>query len=472
MRAEAHIGDPGGVKIPHAEILPGLYRIHESGVRHFDDALCLYRANRAQNAIPSFVLSIEEYLKGTYMAIVHKGGHNVSAGEWSRLQNHYFKLRRVKPRLDGTLGMKDLERIYGDYSHGGAGGEGSVFSRSAGECDREVTELTGHLQSLKLACIYHDWDDGASEWGAFASLSEYAQRSLAFHAMHIAKCHHDLFVHVAGEAIQLPCAITCSAFAPAPKNPFRLYASRRVMEILQGARSVLSCPRELTLNIVNASSKIGSAGGGGQNLHPLVRAVSMFLSELPALQDGDHEFSADDSGQDPGGAATMSVSVHMRVKGGTGTLRQAVINHAECDVYDGRVALILDAERIIGRGSGPEMPGASLAALFSRLGIRPCRLAREEVPRALEEARGLAEGGRLCHYPRRMVGRIRSATPEGWSGLDPQARNAVCALFLHDPAAIALDGREGLLQKRRARVVAWDALCSQKAAYDGMLAPR
>lgn len=475
MRVEANIGDPGGVRVPHPEILPGLYRIHESGARHFGDALCLYTANRAQDAIPSFVLSVEEYLKGIYLAISHTNEQNVSAAEWAQLRKHEFKLQCVKPRLDGTLGEAALERIYGDYSHGDPGTAGRArpaFSSSMDECDREVTELTRALQALKLACVYHDWDDRARDWGAFASLPAHAQRSLAFHAMHISKCYHDMLAHSVGDGLQLPCMATCSGLLRAHRDPFQLRVSRSVMRVIQNTGSVLACPRDLTLDIINGSARARQPDGDGSNAHPLVLAISELSSELPSLRDGVHGRTLDDSGQTPDGEATMSVSVSMHVSGGTGTLGEVTINRTACDIYDGRLAMTLEAERIIGSKPGPEMSRPALAKLLSWLEIRPRALSSTDVPRALGAARELAEGGRLRHCPGRIVDAIRSATPAGWPRLDPQARNVICALFLRDPAATALGDDEGLLQKRRARVVVWDSLCAQKAVYDGLAALR
>ena len=87
-------GERGDVLIPHAKILHGVRSAHESGTRHFADALCLYGEQRAQGAIPSLVLSIEEYLKGTFLAAFHREQKGVSASEWERIQEHKFKLHR------------------------------------------------------------------------------------------------------------------------------------------------------------------------------------------------------------------------------------------------------------------------------------------------------------------------------------------------------------------------------------------
>lgn len=468
------LADPGGVRIPHAEILPALRRVHESGVRHYDDALCLHRANRAQEAIPSFVLAVEEYLKGIYLAIAHGEGRDITHAEWDRLKRRDFKLLEVKRCLDGKLDGKALEKIYADYSHWDLDivtGTRSMFSRSAAECDSEVTDLTGILQTLKRACTYHNWNRRVSEWDPFESLSAYARRSLAFHVMHIAKCYHELFVHSVGDNLELPCARTCDSPSPIPKNPFRFYASRSVLQAFKHTRSILACPHRLTLDIIGKSRVIGEPSAGASNSHPLVRSISAFVSDLPTLQDGRHKYPSDDSGQTPDGKPTLSASISVHVEAGLGTLELVTINGAECDIYDSRIAIALEAEKIIERKPGPEMSKRALAALFSALGIRSYRFTDKNILHALKNARELLEGGYLYGYPERMVDHIRSATPENWLRMDPQARNVISALYLHDPAAIALDEHKSLMQKRRARVMAWDVICAQKVAYDNIVYP-
>lgn len=472
MADGAVLGDLGGIRIPHAEILPGLHRIHESGVRHFGDALCLYAANRAQDAIPSFVLSVEEYLKGIYLAIAHREQRGISASEWELLHTHEFKLKKIKSGLDGTLDKTALEKIYGDYSHWDldvARMTRSMFSREVDECDKEVTEITRLLQALKHACTYHNWNAKASQWEAFSSLSGYARRSLAFHAMHIAKCYHDLFVHSVGTELKLPCPRTCATLSPIPPNPFKFYASRRVLQVIQSNRSILTCPRNLTADIINMSTQIGLTNRDESNSHPLVRSISAFVSEQPTLRDGRHKYSSDDSGQTPDGKPTMSVSVSMQVEGNIGTLEQATINHDTCDVYDSRIAIILEAEKIIERKRGPALSRLALTTLFSRLGIQSYRFTYKNMSRSLKNAKELLEDGHLCHYPKRIVDHIRSATLADWFRMDPQARNVISALLLHNPTAISLDEYESLMQKHRARVMAWDVLCAQKAVYDNLL---
>lgn len=464
-------GDSGGVRVPHAEILPGLYRIHESGARHFGDALCLYRANRAQDAIPSFVLSVEEYLKGIYMAIAHGEGRGITAAEWDSLQDHAFKLKEVRKRMRGTLGRAVLKQVYGGYSHwdmDATTGKRSMFSMTSDECDKEVAELTRVLQFLKHACIYHDWDDGTSEWSSLGSLPAHVQRSLAFHSMHIAKCYHDLLVHSVGQDLRLPCGTACAVTSPLPKNPFRLYTSRSVLNVLRSTKSVLSCPRTLTMGIVNKSAKIEPINGDLSESHPLVQSIFEFRSEQSKLTDGSHEYPTNCPGQTFDGQPAVSASILVHVRGGSGTIERVTINGTSCDVYDSRIAILLDAERIIERKRGPELSTAALISLFSELGIRSYSFTESIIRHAVSKAHDMLGAGLLHNYPRSTVESIRLATAEGWRGLDPQTRHVISSLLLRDPAAISLDGHESLMQKHAARRFVWDVLCAQKCMYDGM----
>ncbi len=464
----------GGTLIPCSKIPPCVRRVYGNGVRHFDDALCLYGARRMQGAIASLVLSVEEHLKGLYLAAAHRGGRGISDAEWGNLQEHDFKLHKVRPKVDRSLDREALVAACGQYALNTMDpltAMRSADSASAARCNNEIAQITPTLRLLARACTYHNWSRKNSGWDTFGLLPEDAQGAIAVHVLHIAKFYRDLLLSSAGEWMGLPRHRAPDDTCQLPKSPLGSCTGRAFLKILQETRSVSSCAHEMTSRILDMCARAMPARVDDASLHPLVRAVRLCASEPPLPGNAVRTRTADDAAQTRDEPPAMRVSVSMSTQNGLRRIERVTINQTPCSVYDGRIPIVLAAEAVIGREPGPDVPLPALGELLSRLGITPYGFRDRDIWQALANARGMLDGGRLRGYPARIVDSIRSATVENWRGVDPQARHVMAALLVSDPTAIELGEPAGPMPKHMARRLVWDALCAQKSVYDGGGAP-
>jgi len=455
--------------ITHHDIPPVLRRVHANSSRHLNDALCLYAAQRPQGAIPPLVLSVEEHLKGIYLAIAHRGKKGITASEWAELQSHTFKLQKVKPCADNELSKGELAKVCSLHAHDAdpLTAMRAVSSPVTIKFNHAVTQVTPALQLLARACIYHNWDKKTSKWDMFGFFSLDAQRALAFYLLQLARFYHDLLAQVAGQGIEFSCPMACRSLSQMPRNPLESSTGGIILRAVQGTGHVSTHAHEITTSILVLCRRVESLSVDRANLHPLVRALSMYNSEQPELQDGKREYASSDSAQTRAGETAMRVSVSMSAQGGLRKIEQITANDTACDVHDCRIAMVLEAERFIGRRPGETVPLPAIHELFSKLGIQACALRGDDIADALASAHQMLGAGHLRHYPPHIANSIKLATAKDWDYLDPQARNVVCALHRHSPAAIALAAGTDLERKHVARTTVWDALCSQKMVHDG-----
>lgn len=470
-RTVAGGGDRNGILIPHAKVLPGVRRAHEGGTRHFADALCLYGAQRAQGAIPSLVLSIEEYLKGIYLATFHRRREGVPAAEWDLLQDHKFKLNVESSWPYEALGAETLAGICERHARDTLGSLDRLSPHvgSATMRIKKITMLAPGLQRLKLACLHHTWHGRDSRWDALGFLPEDARLALALYALHASRLYHELHVHSAERGSGMACPGECRTMSRVPKNPFMYYTGMGIMETARDAYFFADYGRSITMKIIGRCRRIATQGADRANLHPLVSTIHALASETSATQNRDREYSSNDSSQTRDGRPTMSVSASVSTEGGLTKIERVTINRDVCCVHDSRLAVALEAEELIGSDPGPNVPLPTVRELFSRLGISAYSNDDASVSLALADAHRMLAEGRLGGYPVQVTDSIRSATEENWDGQSQQARNVILALYVGNPAAVALSRNADLAQKHVARAVVWDALCSQKAVYDAQM---
>lgn len=475
MKGRRKKGRRHGAPIPHSEIPRGLRRIHENAARHFGDALCLYEAKRPQGAIPSLVLSIEESLKGMCLAAARRRGGGVPAHEWSRLQDHRFKLLNAKRWAEGSLDGEGLVRACARHIHGTAHplfGKRPVSAGDALGHIADVSRTTLGLQSLKKMSTYDNWNAAHGAWDTFGHLPEDAQEALVAYVLRLAVLYHDLLVHGSGGVLGPPCAKTCACLSDAPGDQFSAASGRIILDAMLDTGTVAQFAYQITRNILLKGRRVALSHKDYDNLHPFVNAMTLALAVQKEKGDGIYPCVSTDASQTYEGGVMMWACLVVSKEDNALKFEELTINGDVCKAYDSRIGAILDTELVIDRLPGKEAPLSAFSEAFSKLGIKVRKLRDEEIGFALENAHKMAKNGQLVHYPPDMVESITNATVDGWNDMDPDVRSVVASMYVADPTVVVLSGYTDPMRKYKIRVGVWQTLCAQKAIYEGRAAPR
>ena len=79
------------ILIDFTHVATGVYLVRKNAKQTFQDAKFLYTNQKFQNAIPLFIISLEEALKSHILTIKFRKKQFISSQEWANLQTHKFK---------------------------------------------------------------------------------------------------------------------------------------------------------------------------------------------------------------------------------------------------------------------------------------------------------------------------------------------------------------------------------------------
>jgi len=80
------------ILIDYTHVVTGVYLIRKNAKQTFQDAKFLYDNKKFRNAIPLFIISLEEALKSHELGIKFRKKQSINSQEWTDLQSHKHKL--------------------------------------------------------------------------------------------------------------------------------------------------------------------------------------------------------------------------------------------------------------------------------------------------------------------------------------------------------------------------------------------
>ena len=168
------------IDYPHVGI--GMYLSLRNAKRHFEDGALLYENKKFQSAIPIFVICIEECFKSYELSIKMRKFQSVSQTDWDNLMNHQHKLNYVNDFFVENLENMSEEE-FEKYAKETQNEEFIKYRKEVIQRNKAEQTITTHLQMLKEACLYQNWNKTFGEWDDFDMLKEEQKDDLAFFIM-------------------------------------------------------------------------------------------------------------------------------------------------------------------------------------------------------------------------------------------------------------------------------------------------
>jgi len=463
----AGAGTPCMIGPGHARAGVGL--IQKRAKRLYEDAALLYGRGRFQNAIVLAILSIEESLKGEYVASKAQKSLGITAKQWDRLEIHGYKLGSIDS-LEGMLEDDDVKEFYRLRMARRAIPAFGTKKPTKDDIKSFRVRMRGlrlGLDFVKKRCLYDEWSPQYGRWDEFAYLERAVQDDLAFCLMDMARWQFAAFGLAAG------CPLAESGEKPRwpalggdHDEPHKLLSGEIVLDAMLQEQLAAMCPQAVTRNIAKRCMEMAYYSYHDDiNWHPVVKAFFVAYGSLLQSPDGEYEVEADNAEQTYEGRPTMRVRVRMRKEGLVGECKAIVVNGVEYRAHDSRIDALLGAEEALTGMHGSEAPADMLVKAFAGIGVGVYMLRDEEVGDAIREARAAVEAG--APMPGEMAAGIRTATREGWDGLSPDIRAYVAAAYKRKANAMVLSRTVGTMRKSMIRDMVWNALTEWNAARRG-----
>jgi len=184
----------GGTAVSHAndEVIDpsnaflGARLVQDSAKRMLEDAIALYKEDRHGSAIALAVLASEESLKGIELSRYFRKRMPVTMDVWDKLKNHDYKLTNTYSWIIEQLQSEGFDEFYEKQTkkHGEQHINGVLVTPKAMSSLMETSKrLHKHMQSVKEACMYQNWNSHDGKWEKIFFNDE---KSLAYYVIETA----------------------------------------------------------------------------------------------------------------------------------------------------------------------------------------------------------------------------------------------------------------------------------------------
>lgn len=436
------------IDVPHVGL--GMYEALKKSERLYDDAKILYMKKRFVSAVPLFVNSIEEALKGYELAIKFRKCQSCTREEWNNLLDHKHKLVHVKEFAIEVLKkstQKELDEMSVNFSV-----ENIDKKKMINILQSDVVE-NSQLQNLKEKCLYTDWDSANKMWDDFEKIDSEKQEDLTFYVMKKAEYELDNLrfgiehavnsVRLDGNMIKdLPYPRYAefrdvsnyeslkSRKSRSRGEKIKFAKGKRILQKFMIKKSFHIIYQEIPFdNLKKYLDLIKKQPDEEQFPHPIIRAILLaYVAANKNDHDGNYAGVSGDAEETMSGDPMMSTLAIVSRKGEQFTIEKIAVITDKSDEYnfnDKIIEYILDTEMVIERFSGKDVPLEAVHEAYSKVGLKLRKLKDEEIEPAIEISKKLIKEDKFRGIPQELTPKILSATRENWEDLDPQVRSLI-----------------------------------------------
>ncbi len=435
------------IDYPHVGV--GMYLILKNSKRLFDDAKFLYDGKRFHNAIPLFIISIEESLKAHELSNKLRKRQSISNDEWSKLQDHKHKLSHIPNFTINNLENASEEELIKTAKE--TQNEQYIpYLKQIIQKNKAEGKITSQLQFLKEKCLYQNWNKEFCEWDEFDYLSIEQQEDLAFFIMKRAEKHlHELHfgIEYAVHIIRRDGGTLTNLEFP-KYNEFReikdfdtkldnyeelikdfpkYHRGEKIMESLLAKKAFAVVDQIITNDIIKKClSLVQKDDLENWYPHPIIKAIFIATSNIKKnSEDGNYYGMSGDADQTFSGEPMMITLAIVSKKNDILKIEKLVINGKEYDVNDKIIEQILETETVIEKYSGKYIPLEKMHEAYSKIDMKVRKLKDSEIESALSGISVLISSGKLVGVSAEIIVKIKSATKENWETLDPNIRSII-----------------------------------------------
>lgn len=435
------------IDYPHVGV--GMYLILKNSKRLFDDAKFLYDGKRFHNAIPLFIISIEESLKAHEISNKLRKRQSISNDEWSKLQDHKHKLNFVPNFMIENLENMSEEELV-KIAKETQTEQYIPYLRQIIQKNKAEAKITSQLQFLKEKCLYQNWNKEFCEWDEFDHLSVEQQEDLAFFIMKRAEKHlHELHfgIEFAVNVIRRDGGTLTELIHP-KYNEFReiknfdtkldnidsligdfpkYHRGEKIMESLLAKKAFGVVDQIISNSIIKKCLNLVQKDDlDNWYPHPIIKAIFIATSGITKnSEDGNYYGISGDADQTYSGESMMTAIAIVSKKENIIKIEKLVINDKEYDINDKIIEQILETEIVIEKHSGKEIPLEKMHEAYSKIGMKVRKLRDSEIESALTGINTKIDEGTLRGVSDDIISKIRSTTKDNWEKLDPNVRSII-----------------------------------------------
>jgi len=437
------------VDYPHVGI--GMYLVLKNSKRLFEDGKFLFNGKKFHNAIPLFIISIEESLKAHELSNKLRKRESISIAEWGKLQDHNHKLKFIPNFVIENLENMDEKKL-AEAAKKTQTEEYIPFISEIILRNKAENNITSQLQFLKERCLYQNWNKEFCEWDEFDYLTIEQQEDLAFFIMKRAEKHlHELHfgIEYAVNILRRDGGMLTDLEYP-KYNEFReikdfdtklddyetligdfpkYQRGEKIMEALLSKKAFGVIDQVISNEIIKKClDLVQKKDLNNWYPHPIIKAIFIATSGIQKKsKDGNYYGMSGDADQTYNGKPMMIATAIVSKKDDIIKIEKIIINDKQYDINDKIIHQILETEIVIERHSGKEIPLEKMHEAYSKIGMKVRKLKDSEVESALTGISTLIDQGKLKGISDEMISKIKSATKDNWEELDPIVRSIIAS---------------------------------------------
>lgn len=444
--------DDSDILIDSTKVGSGLYLIRQNAIRTFSDAKFLYDNHKFQNAIPLFIISLEESLKAHELSIKFRKNQSIDKTEWKLLRSHKHKLTHVSDFVIENIESMDkkmTEEVCNELGIKNMPVEKNEMLYFL----KAEKGIESHFQKIKELCLYQNWNEEFDEWDEFDNLNPTQKEDLAYYIMKRAELH--LF--------QLDAAIEMGVYTmrrdgymienlefpsyneirkpedfETRKNESKIikdylkhHRGLKILEFLL-VKKAFGVVDQLISNTLfkNCLKKSPVKNVENWNPHPLIKSVYNALAAMREYgKDGTFAGLSGDADLTYEGKPQMTTMTIISKKKDVIKIEKIMINSKEYFPNDKIIEQILQTEPIIESVEGDEISLEKTHQAFAKIGLKLRKLKDSEIESAIKNAISLIEEGKVVGMSDETISKIKMVTKKNWDDQTPEIRSSIGTLF-------------------------------------------
>ena len=465
------------ILIDFTHVGSGVYLIRKNARQTFQDAKFLYKNKKFQNAIPLFIISLEESLKSHILAIKFRKKQFISVQEWANLQTHKYKLSYVSNfAIENMESMneetaKDIAREYGDENL-------AMHTNEIIAINKAEKGIESHFQKLKELCLYQNWNKEFNEWDEFDRLNSEQKEDLAYFVMKKAELHLqqlDATIEFAVNVFRRD-GLKLNGLDFPTYNEFRkpvdfetrktaenviddyfkYYRGLRVFESLMVKKAFALVDQVFSKDLVKKCLKLPSLSNlDNWYPHPVVKSIFNAMAALKeGKNDGHYAGISGDADLTKEGKPLMTAVSIISKKDQIIKIEKIMINGDEYSINDKVIEQIMKTEIIIDAEPGKEIPLEKMHLTLSKIGLKMRKLKDDEIQPAIDNAHSMIEEWKI-NISDTIKRQIKLTTVQNWDDQDPNIRIMIGMCYysekIKDRNTIVMTGQYDPLEKFKVR---------------------
>lgn len=469
--------DSQDILIDRIHVATGVYLVRKNAKQAFQDAKFLYDNQKFQNAIPLFIISLEEALKSHELAIKFRKKQSISSQDWNNLQIHKHKLSFVS-----DLAIENMESMDEETAKDIARelGEENMVKRRNEIIDLMKAEkgIESHFQKLKEFCLYQNWNKEFAEWDEFDGLNSEQKGDLAYFVMKKAEIH----LHQLDMAIEMAVYVirrddfmikdlefpsynelrkpvdfeTTNSIHNILDNHFKYHRGLRILESVMVKKAFAVVDQLLSNDLINKCLKLPPRNDlDNWYPHPVVKSIFNAMAALhEGKKDGNYAGASGDADLTQKGEPMMFAVSTINKKDKIIKIENIMINGEGYSINDKVIEQIMKTEIVIDAEPGEKIPLEKMHLALSKIGLKMRKLRDDEIQPAIDDALFMIEEGKI-NISDEMKEQIKLVTPQNWVDQDPNIRIIIGTNFsckiLKDENTIVMTGQYDPLEKFKVR---------------------